>query len=198
MNKLTKYLSSKQKNDYTVLDRLLALHAEGRLQAHLREASVDEFRVLPKLSPDGNCLLIYFSIQNIHASVDLYETQYDCVIYAEGEGAEAVERQFVDRCYNADFDLLAVLDRMIADAKNDTRLRDIIAIKRRRKRLKVLATVCFVIPCVLLFALVAYVTVAQKNLPFSPWYLLLLLIPYALSVFFDLRYAKSFQAKKEM
>ena len=101
--KIENYLNSKDKNEYTNLDRIFELYLSGDIKKLLSKyAGVGIYPTINKL---GKTIQLNYNYHNIYVNVDFFEDKYNIVVYHVGINAEDLENLFIDYEYPDDFNL---------------------------------------------------------------------------------------------
>ena len=101
--KIEKYLNSKDKNEYSNLDKIFELYVRGDIKKILSEyAGVGIYPTINKL---GKTIQLNYNYHNIYVIIDFFEDKYNVVVYHAGINIDDLEKLFIDYEYPNDFNL---------------------------------------------------------------------------------------------
>lgn len=112
--KIENYLNSKNKNEYSNLDKIFDLYLSGNIKKLLSKyAGVGVYPTINKL---GKTIQFNYNYHNIYVIIDFFEDKYDVVVYHTGINVENLEKLFIDYDYQKDFNLEKLIKEI--DEKN--------------------------------------------------------------------------------
>ena len=129
--KIENYLNSKDKIEYSNLDRIFELYLSGDIKKLLSKyAGVGIYPTINKL---GKTIQLNYNYHNIYVIIDFFEDKYNVVIYHAGINADELEKLFIDYDYQNNFSLEKLINEIDIKIKNHPKLKDITLIEKRKK-----------------------------------------------------------------
>ena len=129
--KIENYLNSKDKNEYSNLDRIFELYLSGDIKKLLSKyAGVGVYPTMNKL---GKTIQLNYNYHNIYVIIDFFEDKYNVVVYHDGINANDLEKLFIDYDYQEDFNLEKLIKEIDEKIKNHPKLKDT-TLKEKKKR----------------------------------------------------------------
>jgi len=187
--KIWKYLSSKKIESYSKLDNIFKMYFNDELMLLLSE--YDDVEIFPSLNKNHKTIQINFTFQNIITTIDFMEEQFNYVIYPIGIDPYELDKLFIDCSYSEGFDLKTFFLELNEKIRNHKDLRDISSEKRRKKKYRIISTICFFIPLIWIGVMALYVFFLGDEIQLDFWWLLfLLIIPLVLWTIFDKKSVK--------
>ena len=121
--KIENYLNSKDKIEYSNLDRIFELYLSGDIKKLLSKyAGVGIYPTINKL---GKTIQLNYNYHNIYVIIDFFEDKYNVVIYHAGINADELEKLFIDYDYQNNFSLEKLINEIDIKIKNHPKLKDI-------------------------------------------------------------------------
>jgi len=187
--KIRKYLSTKKIESYSNIDNVFNMYLNDKIKGLLSE--YDDVEMFPSLSENNKEIQINFKYQNIVTTIDFWEEKYDYVIYPIGIDPYEIDKLFIDCNYSEGFDLETLFLKLNEKIRNHKDLRDISSEKRRKKKYRIISTICFFIPLIWIGVMALYVFISGDEIQLDFWWLLfLLIIPQVLWTIFDKKSVK--------
>ena len=121
--KIEKYLNSKDKNEYSNLDKIFELYLSGDIKKLL--SKYVGVGVYPTINKLGKTIQLNYNYHNIYVIIDFFEDKYNVVVYHAGINAEDLEKLFIDYEYPNDFNLEKLIKEIDEKIKNHPKLKDI-------------------------------------------------------------------------
>ena len=129
--KIENYLNSKDKIEYSNLDRIFELYLSGDIKKLLSKyAGVGIYPTINKL---GKTIQLNYNYHNIYVIIDFFEDKYNVVIYHAGINADELEKLFIDYDYQTNFSLEKLINEIDIKIKNHPKLKDITLIEKKKK-----------------------------------------------------------------
>ena len=118
--KIENYLNSKDKIEYSNLDRIFELYLSGDIKKLLSKyAGVG---IYPTINELGKTIQLNYNYHNIYVIIDFFEDKYNVVIYHAGINAEELEKLFIDYDYQNNFSLEKLINEIDIKIKNHPKL----------------------------------------------------------------------------
>lgn len=129
--KIENYLNSKDKNEYSNLDKIFELYLSGDIKKLLSKyAGVGIYPTINKL---GKTIQLNYNYHNIYVIIDFFEDKYNAVVYHAGISANDLEKLFIDYDYQKDFNLEKLIEEIDEKIKNHPKLKDTTLIEKKKK-----------------------------------------------------------------
>ena len=128
--KIENYLNSKDKNEYSNLDKIFELYLSGDIKKLLSKyAGVGVYPTMNKL---GKTIQLNYNYHNIYVIIDFFEDKYNVVVYHDGINANDLEKLFIDYDYQEDFNLEKLIKEIDEKIKNHPKLKDTTLIEKEK------------------------------------------------------------------
>ena len=114
--KIENYLNSKDKNEYSNLDKIFELYLSGDIKKLL--SKYVGVGVYPTINKLGKTIQLNYNYHNIYVIIDFFEDKYNVVVYHAGINAEDLEKLFIDYEYPNDFNLEKLIKEIDEKIKN--------------------------------------------------------------------------------
>ena len=153
--KIENYLNSKDKIEYSNLDRIFELYLSGDIK-----------KLLSKYAGVG----IYPTINNIYVIIDFFEDKYNVVIYHAGINADELEKLFIDYDYQTNFSLEKLINEIDIKIKNHPKLKDITLIEKKKKIYSIIAWISLCLPIIICGSIALYCIIMEKSVKVNMWW----------------------------
>lgn len=184
--KLEKYLNSKEKNSYTVLDNIFEMYLNGKINDLL--SSYEGVKVYLSFNEDFKAIQIVYNLNNIYVTIDFFEDKYNFAVYHAGITENELEKLFIDYDYPENFNLKQLLEEIDVKIKNHPKLKDTMLLKKKKKIFSIIAWVSLILPIVILGSIGLYCVISDNSLKLNFWWgLLLVIIPLIIWFIFDVK-----------
>lgn len=184
--KLEKYLNSKEKNSYTVLDNIFEMYLNGKINDLL--SSYEGVKVYLSFNEDFKTIQIVYNLNNIYVTIDFFEDKYNFAVYHAGITENELEKLFIDYDYPENFNLKQLLEEIDVKIKNHPKLKDTMLLKKKKKIFSIIAWVSLILPIVILGSIGLYCVISDNSLKLNIWWgLLLIVIPLIIWFIFDVK-----------
>lgn len=184
--KLEKYLNSKEKNSYTVLDNIFEMYLNGKINDLL--SSYEGVKVYLSFNEDFKTIQIVYNLNNIYVTIDFFEDKYNFAVYHAGITENELEKLFIDYDYPENFNLKQLLEEIDVKIKNHPKLKDTMLLKKKKKIFSIIAWVSLILPIVILGSIGLYCVISDNSLKLNVWWgLLLIVIPLIIWFIFDVK-----------
>ena len=152
--KIENYLNSKDKIEYSNLDRIFELYLSGDIKKLLSKyAGVGIYPTINKL---GKTIQLNYNYHNIYVIIDFFEDKYNVVIYHAGINADELEKLFIDYDYQNNFSLEKLINEIDIKIKNHPKLKDITLIEKKKKIYSVIAWISLCLPIIICGSIALY------------------------------------------
>ena len=152
--KIENYLNSKDKIEYSNLDRIFELYLSGDIKKLLSKyAGVGIYPTINKL---GKTIQLNYNYHNIYVIIDFFEDKYNVVIYHAGINADELEKLFIDYDYQTNFSLEKLINEIDIKIKNHPKLKDITLIEKKKKIYSIIAWISLCLPIIICGSIILY------------------------------------------
>ncbi len=184
--KIENYLNSKDKNEYSNLDRIFELYLSGDIKKLLSKyAGVGVYPTINKL---GKTIQLNYNYHNIYVTIDFFEDKYNVVVYHAGINIDDLEKLFIDYDYQEDFNLEKLIKEIDEKIKNHPKLKDITLIEKMKKTYTLITWVCWCFPIIVCGGLAIYGFTNDKTIKVDPiWAILFIALPLIIGCIFDVK-----------
>ena len=131
--KIENYLNSKDKNEYSNLDKIFELYLSGDIKKLL--SKYVGVGVYPTINKLGKTIQLNYNYHNIYVIIDFFEDKYNVVVYHAGINIDDLEKLFIDYDYQEDFNLEKLIKEIDEKIKNHPKLKDTTLIEKKKKNL---------------------------------------------------------------
>ncbi len=191
--KVKKYLLSKNKHEYTNLDKLFEMYLNDEIKCILYNyEGVSIYPNICKIKGKlEKTIQVCFNCHNIYAIIDFFEDKYNVVIYPSGISVEKFESLFVDYEYPDDFTLQKLIKDIDRQIKNHSKLRDTTLIKKKTKKYLIISWICLSLPILICGGIGLYCAITKNVVKGNIWWgIFFIIIPLITSFIFDLKAKK--------
>ena len=184
--KIENYLNSKDKNEYSNLDKIFELYLSGDIKKLLSKyAGVGVYPTINKL---GKTIQLNYNYHNIYVIIDFFEDKYNVVVYHAGINIDDLEKLFIDYDYQEDFNLEKLIKEIDEKIKNHPKLKDITLIEKMKKTYTLITWVCWCFPIIVCGGLAIYGFTNDKTIKVDPiWAILFIALPLIIGCIFDVK-----------
>lgn len=166
--KIENYLNSKDKIEYSNLDRIFELYLSGDIKKLLSKyAGVGIYPTINKL---GKTIQLNYNYHNIYVIIDFFEDKYNVVIYHAGINADELEKLFIDYDYQNNFGLEKLINEIDIKIKNHPKLKDITLIEKKKKIYSVIAWISLCLPIIICGSIALYCIITEKSVKVNMWW----------------------------
>lgn len=184
--KIKKYLNSKTKNEYSMLDKIFELYLNGDIKKLLSKYL--NVGIYPTFNKLEKTIQLNYMYHNIHVGIDFFEDKYSVVIYYSGIKAEELEKLFVDYDYQDDFNLEELIKKMDIKIKNHPLLKDTTLIRKKKKLYFTISRISLFFPFFILCGIALYCIITSNSVKGNIWWIIfLILIPLIIWFAFDVK-----------
>mgnify|MGYP000584387351 FL=1 len=166
--KIENYLNSKDKIEYSNLDRIFELYLSGDIKKLLSKyAGVG---IYPTINELGKTIQLNYNYHNIYVIIDFFEDKYNVVIYHAGINAEELEKLFIDYDYQNNFSLEKLINEIDIKIKNHPKLNDITLIEKKKKIYSVIAWISLCLPIIICGSIALYCIITENSVKVNMWW----------------------------
>lgn len=182
--KIENYLNSKDKKEYSNLDKIFELYLHGDIKKLLSKYS--KVGIYPTINKLDKTIQLNYSYNNIYVIIDFFEDKYNVVIYHVGISNEEFEKLFTNYDYQDNFSLEKLINEIDTQIKNHPRLKDTSSLKKKKKIYFIIALISFCIPIIFLVLMTLYCFITGKSVQGNIyWLIFLIIIPLVVWLIFD-------------
>ena len=184
--KIENYLNSKDKNEYSNLDRIFELYLSGEIKKLL--SKYVGVGVYPTINKLGKTIQLNYNYHNIYVIIDFFEDKYNVVVYHAGINAEDLEKLFIDYEYPNDFNLEKLIKEIDEKIKNHPKLKDTTLIGKKKKIYTLIAWISWCFPILVCGGVAIYGFTNDKTIKVDPiWAILFIALPLIIGCVFDVK-----------
>ena len=184
--KIENYLNSKDKNEYSNLDKIFELYLSGDIKKLLSKyAGVG---VYPTMNKIGKTIQLNYNYHNIYVIIDFFEDKYNVVVYHAGINANDLEKLFIDYDYQEDFNLEKLIEEIDEKIKNNPKLKDTTLIEKKKKTYILITWISWCFPILVCGGIAIYGFTNDKIIKVDPiWAILFIALPLIIGCIFDVK-----------
>ncbi|MBQ9715172.1 MAG: hypothetical protein IJV77_02035 [Clostridia bacterium] len=184
--KIENYLNSKDKIEYSNLDRIFDLYLSGDIKKLLSKyagVSVD-----PTINKSGKTIQFNYNYHNIYVIIDFFEDKYNVVIYHTDIKATDLEKLFIDYEYQNDFNLEKLIKEIDKKIKNHPKLKDTTLIEKKKKTYSLIAWISLCLPILICGSIGLYCAITENSVKLNMWWgIFFIAIPLIIWFIFDVK-----------
>lgn len=184
--KIENYLNSKDKIEYSNLDRIFELYLSGDIKKLLSKyAGVG---IYPTINQLGKTIQLNYNYHNIYVIIDFFEDKYNVVIYHAGINADELEKLFIDYDYQNNFSLEKLINEIDIKIKSHPKLKDITLIEKKKKIYSVIAWISLCLPIIICGSIALYCIITESSVKVNMWWgIFFIVIPLIVWFIFDIK-----------
>ena len=184
--KIENHLNSKDKGEYSNLDRIFELYLSEDIKKMLSEyAGVG---IYPTINELGRTIQLNYSYHNIYVIIDFCEDKYDVVVYPAGMTANEVEKLFIDYEYPPDFNLEKLIKKIDEKIKNHPKLIDTTSLEKKKKIYSLIAGISFCLSILICGSIALYCVITGNSVQGNMWWgIFFIVIPLIVWFIFDVK-----------
>jgi hypothetical protein len=184
--KIENYLNSKDKNEYSNLDKIFELYLSGDIKKLLfKYVGVGVYPTINKL---GKTIQLNYNYHNIYVIIDFFEDKYNVVVYHAGINIDDLEKLFIDYDYQEDFNLEKLIKEIDEKIQNHPKLKDTTLIEKKKKTYTLITWVCWCFPIIVCGGIAIYGFTNDKTIKVDPiWAIIFIALPLIIGCIFDLK-----------
>ena len=184
--KIENYLNSKDKNEYSNLDRIFELYLSGDIKKLL--SKYVGVGVYPTINKLGKTIQLNYNYHNIYVTIDFFEDKYNVVVYHAGINIDDLEKLFIDYDYQEDFNLEKLIKEIDKKIQNHPKLKDTTLIEKKKKTYTLIRWVSWCFPILVCGGIAIYGFTNDKTIKVDPiWAILFIALPLIIGCIFDLK-----------
>lgn len=184
--KIENYLNSKDKNEYSNLDRIFELYLSGDIKKLL--SKYVGVGVYPTINKLGKTIQLNYNYHNIYVTIDFFEDKYNVVVYHAGVNIDDLEKLFIDYDYQEDFNLEKLIKEIDEKIQNHPKLKDTTLIEKKKKTYTLIRWVSWCFPILVCGGIAIYGFTNDKTIKVDPiWAILFIALPLIIGCIFDVK-----------
>lgn len=184
--KIENYLNSKDKNEYSNLDRIFELYLSGDIKKLL--SKYVGVGVYPTINKLGKTIQLNYNYHNIYVTIDFFEDKYNVVVYHAGINIDDLEKLFIDYDYQEDFNLEKLIKEIDKKIQNHPKLKDTTLIEKKKKTYTLIRWVSWCFPILVCGGIAIYGFTNDKTIKVDPiWAILFIALPLIIGCIFDIK-----------
>ena len=184
--KIENYLNSKDKNEYSNLDRIFEAYISEDIKKLL--SKYDGVIISPIINKLGKTIQLNYNYHNIYVIIDFFEDKYNVVVYHAGINAEDLEKLFIDYEYPNDFNLEKLIKEIDEKIRNHPKLKDTTLIEPQKKIYILIAWINWCFPILVCGGIAIYGFTNDKTIKVDPiWAILFIALPLIIGCIFDVK-----------
>ena len=184
--KIENYLNSKDKNEYSNLDRIIEAYISEDIKKLL--SKYDGVIISPIINKLGKTIQLNYNYHNIYVIIDFFEDKYNVVVYHAGINAEDLEKLFIDYEYPNDFNLEKLIKEIDEKIRNHPKLKDTTLIEKKKKIYILIAWINWCFPILVCGGIAIYGFTNDKTIKVDPiWAILFIALPLIIGCIFDVK-----------
>ena len=184
--KIENYLNSKDKNEYSNLDRLFEAYISEDIKKLL--SKYDGVIISPIINKLGKTIQLNYNYHNIYVIIDFFEDKYNVVVYHAGINVEDLEKLFIDYEYPNDFNLEKLIKEIDEKIRNHPKLKDTTLIEKKKKIYILIAWINWCFPILVCGGIAIYGFTNDKTIKVDPiWAILFIALPLIIGCIFDVK-----------
>ena len=184
--KIENYIYSKDKSEYSNLDRIFELYLSGEIKKLL--SKYVGVGIYPTINKLGKTIQLNYNYHNIYVIIDFFEDKYNVVVYHAGINIDDLEKLFIDYDYQEDFNLEKLIKEIDEKIQNHPKLKDTTLIEKKKKTYTIITWVCWCFPIIVCGGIAIYGFTNDKTIKVDPiWAILFIALPLIIGCIFDLK-----------
>ena len=184
--KIENYLNSKDKNEYSNLDRIFEAYISEDIKKLL--SKYDGVIISPIINKLGKTIQLNYNYHNIYVIIDFFEDKYNVVVYHAGINAEDLEKLFIDYEYPNDFNLEKLIKEIDEKIRNHPKLKDTTLIEKKKKIYILIAWINWCFPILACGGIAIYGFTNDITIKVDPiWAILFIALPLIIGCIFDVK-----------
>lgn len=165
--KIKKYLNSKNKNEYSNLDKIFELYLSGDIKKLL--AKYKGVMFYPSINKFGKTIQLNYNYNNICVIIDFFDDKYRVCLYHIGINSNDLEKSIIDYKYLNDFCLEQLIKEIDIKIKSHPKLKDTSLIEKKKKIYSSISWISLSLPIVEIVSISLYVVITKESVQVNPW-----------------------------
>lgn len=184
--KIENYLNSKDKNEYSNLDKIFEAYISEDIKKLL--SKYDGVIISPIINKLGKTIQLNYNYHNIYVIIDFFEDKYNVVVYHAGINVEDLEKLFIDYEYPNDFNLEKLIKEIDEKIRNHPKLKDTTLIEKKKKIYILIAWINWCFPILVCGGIAIYGFTNDITIKVDPiWAILFIALPLIIGCIFDVK-----------
>ena len=184
--KIENYLNSKDKSEYSNLERIFELYLSGDIKKLL--SNYTGVGIYPTVNKLGKTIQLKYNYHNIHVIMDFFEDKYNVAVYHSGINADDLEKLYIDYEYPADFNLKKLITEIDEQIKNHSKLKDTTLIEKKKKTYSLIAWISLCLSILICGSIALYCVITENTVKGNMWWVIFFIaIPLIVWLIFDVK-----------
>ena len=184
--KIENYLNSKDKNEYSNLDKIFELYLSGHIKKLLSEYA--GIGVYPTINELGKTIQLNYNYHNIYVIIDFFEDKYKLVVYHAGVNVDELVKLFIDYEYPNDFNLEKLIKEIDKKIKSHPKLKDTTLIEKKKKIFSAISWISLCLAILICGSIALYCVITENSIKGNMWWgIFFIAIPLIAWLIFDVK-----------
>lgn len=179
---LEKYLNSKDKNNYSNLDKIFLFYNNNEFYKILNYNGATNIEFYPTINSKEKSLQVYFNYYNMYAIMEFNEDSYDYCKYQRGCSEDEFNNSIISQNYDNKFDIKIFVEEFIKSIDTDEKCIKInITTPQRKKKLYTCISFLFLFFPFIIIGIIALLSyILKKDIKLNNWFILVFVVSIAL------------------
>ena len=184
--KIENYIYSKDKSEYSNLDRIFELYLNGDIKKFLSKyVGVGIYPIINQL---GKTIQLEYNYNNIYVIIDFFEDKYNVVVYHASINADNLKKLSIDYDYQNNFTLEKLIKEIDEKIKNHPKLKDTTLIEKKKKIYSLIAWMSLCLPILIFGSIGLYCIITENSVKGNMWWgIFFIIIALIIWFIFDLK-----------
>lgn len=184
--KIENYVNSKDKSEYSNLDRIFELYLNGDIKNLL--SKYEGVRIYLTFNKLAKTIQLNYKYKNIYVVIDFFEDKYNAVVYYTGITAKDLEKLFIDYEYPADFNIKKLIQELDVKIKSHPKLKDITLTEKKKKIYSLISLISLCLSFIICGCIGLYCIITEKSVKGNMWWgVCFIIIPLIIWFIFDIK-----------
>ena len=184
--KIENYIYSKDKSEYSNLDKIFELYLNGDIKKFL--SKYVGVGIYPTINKSGKTIQLEYNYNNIWIIIDFFENKYNVVVYQADITESDLEKLFIDYEYPADFSLEKLIEEIDKKIKNHPKLKDTTLTEKKKKIYSLIAWISLWLPILIFGSIGLYCIITGNSVKGNMWWgIFFIIIALIIWFIFDLK-----------
>lgn len=184
---LEKYLNSKDKSNYSNLDKVFLFYNNDDFYNILKYSGATKIEFFPVIKSDEKSLQVYFNYYNMSAIMEFDDDFYDYCKYPRGCSEDELNQSILRKNYSDKFDIKMFVEEFIKSIDNDERCIKMnkTTSSRNKKIYTLISFISLFLPFIIIgiIALLSYIL--KTDIKLNNWFILVFIVSIVLWWIFD-------------
>ena len=182
--KLINYLASKPEQEYSPLDKIFKVYANGKVAQHLSQCSFYDTQITFQIVKNDNNLQIDGKYYNLAINISFLERGYEYAIYPLDKRIKQIEDRFETHTYEEGDTAESIITKIHEKLQSHPELVIGPITKNRRKLYALLSAFFFLLPFIVFGCMILYGVLTNTRFIGNYWWSLIVIIPLFLALHF--------------